>query len=462
MLLGVLLLGGLVALVATGVFTVGGLTLADRLDPVRIYSFGLARMIRSDDDSRPDIVGVTRNSDETTRLVYVDFDAKVYRRWESEPLGDGADYIYNPLLADGSAVYFSFKTTLAAFSRDDGRLRWESSLSDEISNICQDCLAVMGDRVIALTADGVLSSFDVRSGDQAWQVRLETTPRQLLDLAGRVGVPDEGADGFGISIYEPAGGALAGRIVPECPNEVFDDPQTLGIYDPVLLSADKLHLYIPIADFRPGCLQKWDAASWAMLWQAVVPEEAVDSLEPEQVLLAERALYTSDGHTLHEISLADGAHREVANDEDHNLAPSLVRDGVLVALAERTRGTRQHVLWGIDNRTGTRRWEFDPAAQELDEGGSNVVHDDGLWSVAYSEGLIVVLEAFSDPNTLVLTALKPADGSVSSLQTLEYGDDDSSHWIQVLGWEGERVYLETGGRLRVIDWLSGSETARWP
>jgi hypothetical protein len=199
-----------------------------------------------------------------------------------------------------------------------------------------------------------------------------------------------------------------------------------------------------------------------MRWQTIVPEDAVDSLDAEQVLVSEQALYTSNGHTLHEIRLPEGGYRQVTSDEDHELLPLLAQDGTLVALAERTRGTRQHSLQGIDINTGALLWEFRPVAQELDDTGSSMASKDGVWSVGFSVGDVVILEVFSDPEVIEFTALEPADGLVSSQQTLDLGDGGSSYWISVVGWNGESVYLDLGGRLQVVDWVAGKETAAWP
>ena len=135
---------------------------------------------------------------------------------------------------------------------------------------------------------------------------------------------------------------------------------------------------------------------------------------------------------------------------------------MLVVVAERTRGTRQHSLWGFDSTTGEREWEYLPEAKELEMVGSHVVPTDGIWSLGYVEGSVVIVEAFSDPDSLVLTALRPVDGSVTSQGTVDLGGDGSSYWLQVLGWEGESLYLDMGGRLKMINWLTADEIASWP
>jgi outer membrane protein assembly factor BamB len=468
--LGLVLLCVGIALAATGALTTvelpdGELSLSERPnDGPRVYNFGLTRMLPADDDTQADVVGVTRNSDDTRRMVYVDFDAEQPLRWQSEALGEGADYVYNHVVADSSSVYMAYETTLAAFDRQDGTIAWQAALSDEIRNICQDCLQVFGGRVLALTADGVLSGIDAQTGDLAWSARLSDTPRQLLNLAGQAGVLDEDDNGMGISVYQAESGDLAGRIVPQCPNEVFSNhPQMLRIYDPLLVADDGKNLYVPIGDYEPGCIQNWDAESLTLTWQASVPRDVVQSLDRNPYLLTSEALYTSDGHNLFVVSLQDGAFERLFSDEDHNLFPLAVQDGRLLVLAERTRGTQQHALWGIDIGDGAKRWQFDPDAQDLyDEGGSNVVHSNGMWSAGMAQDEVVVLQAFSDPSFVTFTLLNLTDGVQTGSSKFEIQDASSSYWIAVLGWRRDQVYLEMDSRLRVMDFATATDIAVWP
>ena len=462
--------GVLIAVVALGALldeeSSSGVTVAnvDQPDAPRVYNFGLARMLPAGDDSQPDIVGVTRNSDDTERMVYVDFDVDPYLRWQSEPLGEGADYVFNRVAANGSFVYLAYETTLAAFDRQDGTIVWQAALSDEIQNICKDCLQVFGDRVVALTADGVLNGINAQNGELAWSVRLTATPRQLLNLAGKAGVLDEEGNVVGINVYEAATGALMGRIVPQCPNEIFPEhPQTLRIYDPLLVSSDGQNLYVPISDFEPGCIQNWDADTLTQVWQATTPRDVIRALDREPYLLTAEALYTSDDHNLFVVDLGDGTFREVFSDEDHNLVPLAAQHGILVVLAERTRGTRQYSLWGIDSATASKRWQFDPEAKDLyDQEGSNVIHSDGAWSAGVTLDKVVVLQAFAEPSYITFTALNLADGAQTGSNKFALQDDGFAYWIQVLGWGRDRVYLETDGRLRVMDFVAATEIASWP
>lgn len=446
----------------TGEIDIGG-SLANQFNRIRIYSFGLTRLLPSDNDSEPDIIGVTYNSDETNRMVYVDFDADPYLRWQSEPLGEGSSYTYNQMVANQTSIFMAYETTLIALNRQDGVIQWQLELSDQVSPICQDCLQIFDDWILTLTDDGMLNGIDAQNGELAWIVRLNETPRQLVNLGGRAGVLDEEDGDVGINVYAPETGTLLQRVVPQCPNEVFpNSPQTLGIYNPILVTSDGESINIPISGYDPGCLQKINPATLAVEWETSIPSKILTSMDWEPYLLTDKMLYTSDGHNLFAVSLIDGSYQTVASDEDHNLIPVAEQNGLLITLAESTRGTRRYSLWGFKVHTQSKLWQFEPVAEEFYDGSSSVVYDDGLWSVGSDSDQPIILEAFSDPGIVTFTVLNPMDGSAIVKNTFEVNKDDSSYWMQIPGWDGARIYLEMDARLWLFDTLTGTKVADWP
>jgi len=169
----------------------------------QIYSYGPVRLIPGENDPQLDIFAVARYPDEITRMVYLDFESEPIARWTTEPLGDGAAYIYNTTAYNPTHIFMAYETTLAVFDRVTGDITWLVELSDEVSNTCQDCLQFFGDNIVALTADGRLSAFKVLTGETAWKVRLNTEPRNLYNLAGKVVVIDAQEDEIGINVYLP-------------------------------------------------------------------------------------------------------------------------------------------------------------------------------------------------------------------------------------------------------------------
>ncbi len=461
--IGIVLIGLAATFLISGDLRFGSFSLADEINAARIYSFGLTRLLPSDNGTQPDVVGVTYNSDETYRMVYVDFDADTYLRWQSESLEEGANYIYNHLTASPSTIFMAYGTTLVAFDRANGSILWQKEISDEVSNICADCLQIFDGGLVALSADGTLAGFDLQTGDPLWSVRLNEDTRQLINLGGEAGVLDEEEDMVGINVYAPDSGIRLQRIVPECPNQVFpDSPQTLGVFDPVLLSSDGKNLYVPISSYDPGCLQKWETASVSMVWEASIPREVLDNFNWDPYLLTDQHLFLSDGHNLFSISLQDGSYQSVYSDEDYNLIALTEQNDLLLTRAERTRGTPQSDLWGLGVVNQAKEWQFDVTAKDIFGETNSVVYEEGAWSVSPSRENPLVLEAFAEPGVLTFSALNPSDGSITAQNSLEINDDDFSYWMHIIGWQDEQVYIAVGGRLWWIDGLTGTELATWP
>lgn len=461
--IGIILIGIVASFALSGDVRVGSISLNEEINALKIYSFGPTRLLPSDNDTQPDVVGVTSNSDDTDRMIYVDFDAETQLRWRSEPLGEGATYTFNKIVADDSAIYMAYETTLVAFDRSDGSIIWQKEISDEVSNICQDCLQIFDDSVVALTADGILTGFEAQTGEEIWSARLNETPRQLLNLSGKASVLDKEEDIVGINIYASDTGALLQRIVPQCPNEVFSNyPQTLNIYDPVLISKDGKSLYVPISDYDPGCLQKWDSASLTKSWEASIPLDVLNNFNWEPYLLTDEYLFLSDGHNMFAVSLLGGSYQTVFSDEDHNLGPLTEKNNTLLTQAERTRGTRQYYLWGLGITTQSKAWEFLPTAEDIFDENSFVVYEEGTWGVSPTTEDPVVMEAYAEPGVITFSVLDPANGDSISQNSLNVNDDDFSYWMQIIGWDGDHVYLVTDNRLWWVDALTGTELGTWP
>jgi hypothetical protein len=331
-----------VVLFTSGALVIGGQDLVEMVSSRRIYSFGLSHLLPGENGFQPDIVAVARYADETSRMVYVDFDSDPPHHWVSEPLGEGADYVYNTICQDQTHIYLIHQATLSAINRSDGTISWQVTLSDEISPNCQECLQVYGDILVALTADGQIKGIDSQGGGTVWDLRLNTTPRQLMNISGRVGVLDEENDEIGIHVYSPETGELLERIVPICPNEVFpNSTQTLGIYDPVFISSDGIKLYVPIHEYDPGCLQYWDTASLIQGWETSIPGKVLDTLDWGTYLFTDEVLYTSDGSNINYIDLVDGGFGTTHSNPDYDLTPIDIQDDFVLVLSERTRGTTQ-------------------------------------------------------------------------------------------------------------------------
>ncbi len=456
-----------VALFIVGIAIFGEPTFLSGLFKGTIYRYGSVHLVAGENDGLPDVYAVARYPDDVNRMVYLDFDPKAVARWTSKPLGNGADYVNNASTTDPTQIYLAYDTTLTAFNRADGTNLWLVELSDRISNICRDCLQVFGNRVVALTDDGHLSAYDTRSGETAWKVRLNISPRWMQNLGDQVVVLDEGDDGVGINIYKPEDGERLQRIIPTCRNEIFPDVlQGLGIYDPVIVTPDGEHLLIPIYKYQPGCVQTWAATSLSQVGQISVPVDILAGMGKD-FLFTQDAIYLSgenpeDEIEVFQVNLADGSATALYHDPDYKLTPLDAQASTLTLLAQRTRGTSRFELRGVTPVSGTEPWVYEFTAEEPIESIVTSIDDQGAWYVAAGPGKILVLEAYADPAHAALAIINPQDGTILNSSSLQFDQGDSDYWLQVPGWTQERLFLVTGAQIRMVDTITGSQVAIWP
>ncbi len=426
------------------------------LGGLRIFSYGVVDLLPSDNDTSPDFVGVANLSDDTKGLLYIDFDSEQPLRWKAE-VEEGASFAFNRFLAVDARLVFNYGSTLVAFNRESGARIWEARLSDEIQhNICQDCLSRFGEAILALTRDGVLAAYDRGSGEQLWSARLNETPRQIVNFGGQPAVLDqEGGDPY-LQVYDLQSGQPREQIRPACPNDPFpSDPQVPGIYDPVIVSTEGSSLYFIAGFFEPGCVQRWDTAAGEMIWQATFPVEEIRSTEYENLLLTGERLFIVNDHGARSFEISDGASRQLVADEDYNFLPLGERDGVLVVLAERTRGTRRWEIWGVDTELGNVKWKFVPENAERINSFSGTLTGDAGWTAGLTPGGLTLAVIVPDSRTLLLQTIPLQSGTASAPVSVALQESLTGFLVNMAGWHGSRLWLVVGTDLYQVDTASG-------
>lgn len=381
-------------------------------------------------------------------------------RWASESL----DISYgSPVFLGSNTLYAVSETDLVAINLADGTTVWRAALVDAVhSHTCQDCLQVIAGNVIALTQDGTLQAFDAASGRPLWSTQLNQQPRQLLAVNGYAAVFDqENQDAeVDVVLYDPADGTEAQRLSPRCPNEPFPGrPQGPNIFAPAYPADGGKTLYIVAGFFEPGCLQRWDATTGTMVWQATFPIDLLRSDEDD--LMTETTYYLSSGHGLTAVNLADGAVRQLMDEPDYALTPLGEQAGLLLVGARRERGTQRDELWAVDANSGERRWQFVPQATERVGGLSTTFRADaGLWTWQFTNQGIFVLQAHADPGRLVVETLQFQDGVSSGQTTIPV--TELSHTFELVGRQGNVLWLRVDSGLVALDTTSSALTSQWP
>jgi outer membrane protein assembly factor BamB len=426
-------------------------------------SNGPSALIPVGDGLAPDVlVSAYHPFDNVNGLLYLEGESHNLR-WKSEPMQVGYG---TPLYVGENHIYVVSETNLFAINRSDGATAWQASVVDLIyGHICQDCLQQFGDAVVALSQDGTLQAFNAGTGQPMWNTLLNQQPRQLINANGLIGLYDQESDDAEVDLFlfNPADGSLVHQLSPRCPNESFpNSPQGPGIYTSMYPADGGKTVYIVGGFFEPGCIQRWDLTTQTMVWQTTMP---VDMLRDSgDDLLTATTLYLSNSDAITAVNLADGTIRELINEPDYALTPLGEQAGLLLVGARRERGTQRDELWALDANSGERRWTYTPQATNRLEGSTNIVytHEPGLWTWRFTNQGILVLQGRSEPNRLVFETLQLQDGvSTSGQQTIEL--ETTSQWnLEVIGWQGDNVWLKLDDQVAVVDTTEATIVSRWP
>ncbi len=436
---------------------------------LRLFHYGPGFLLPSDNDTSPDFAGVSSAPESKVYLTYVDFENEPALRWITEMTGEKANNVFNRILADDARLYISYANKIAAYNRTQGTLIWESSLSDEIQhNICQGCFQLFGDSIATLSVDGTLQAWDSTSGSMSWQAKLEATPRQVVDFGGNPGVLDESDGTTGFKVFNLSDGSVKQQIFPACPNEPFpNDPQEVGIYDHVQPVPGDAGAVFFGGFFEPGCAMRWLPGADEPAWMATFDSRIVSNIKPENLLLTTDVLFIGVRNGTYAIDMASGAFRVLIEDEDYEFFPIDARDGVLIVRVERTRGTRQWEVWGLDAVLGNVKWTYVPdAAGYIDSTSvSGVVSATGEWHAGLTSNGLTVVQIFDDSPHIVFQTISPQSGTASSPVTVDLTDGPGSLQIKVLGWRNNAFWLivsRGGPMVLVIDVATGEKVSFWP
>jgi outer membrane protein assembly factor BamB len=379
-------------------------------------------------------------------------------RWVGPPMESGS---LNYLGVGPNHVLIARETALQGLDRGDGTQLWQATLSDQVSNICMNCIQVVENRAFVLSQEGNLQAFDVATGGLLWSHLFTEQPRQLVVVGGRPGAFDQGEDEeISLFLFDPATGVAAQTLAPRCRNESFpDSPQGAYIWSPVLQDQAQTALYFFGGFFEPGCIQRWDSVTGAMVWQAEIPTRLLRFDEPP--LLTDSALFVAEGGLLVGVDTATGAVTELVNIEDYDLWPLALQAKTLLVRATRTRGTSRDELWALDAVTGERRWEFVPQADELTE-SMGVVHDtdEGVWSWGVTPQGVAMLQARPDKR-LVVELLNLQDGASQGQSSIPL-DPDATYWYHVVDFHDNKFWVVVDDELLVVDPATAAITAQWP
>ena len=437
----------------------------------RIYVNDSAALVPSTSDAPPDILTLTTiypndNSDGEKRLAALS-SAAPKMLWRSEPLDK--DTYYFPLLADRERVYTVSGTRLLALSRTDGTLAWEAALADRVSlNTCLGCVLLLNDHVAALSDDGTLQVFDAATGQPAWSLRAnQDSPRGLYALGGQLAFADQDEENDGIlRVFDPGSGE-AKTLKPECRyNE--SSASNISWYTPLYSSAPGTEFYLAYGS-PDLCLQRWDAKTLTMTWEAKITGESSEPDVPP--LVTNDDVFLTFGTKVVAADAATGEVRTLADSADDELVPVAVQDNLLIVRARRTRGSTRYSLWALDKTTGERKWEFDMGTDlPLDPPGGNtgIIDDEtSVWTLhPMPDGLMVLRfrRAADDvSHAIFVETLDWQTGASGGQRRIPLGVQTIILSAPaIVGWTNDTLWFSIEQVMMGLDTTSGQINYRWP
>ncbi len=380
----------------------------------------------------------------------------VWRGKTHKDIGD-----VSAIVAAGDKFFSVEGTGLYAYRTADGNLIWQAALSDKLS-YCSGCLSVRGNRVVALTQDYSLQAFDAESGASAWQRRLDGYTSSYSIADGAVWVMDKTGGGNGLLALGLEDGKVQRQIVPQC-----EDPEGFGesgldtsatfLFDPdpsVLSSSRSVYL---LYGWAPGCIERWNAPFDANAWQT----REKDGFSPSgdySLLSAPDTLYVATDNNLWAADKTTGKVQTLMQGGDYNLVPLAFAQGVLVVRTERTRGTAQFGLIGVDPASGDTLWQYTiEKGAPLDDPDSIAGLIDGDqtgWTWRILGGQMVLLNFQANPNQLTFQTIDPKSGTVAAGKTIKlnisgdfYAPPSLVAWQDPVAWflvESDLVGFDAG------------------
>jgi outer membrane protein assembly factor BamB/predicted RNA-binding Zn-ribbon protein involved in translation (DUF1610 family) len=422
---------------------------------VKVWSIYSVYMAPSAGSDQPDAALLTYNSDETYRLLWVDWQAEQKPAWTSAPISSELSELNLAVTAEN--IYLAQGTRLTAYNRASGAVLWEASLSDFVS--CEGCLQQTGDRVVALNKSGEVQAFDAQTGKSAWSVSLKETPDRLFILDGKPAVFDR-EDEVLLKVFDPRNGSLAFEIKPLCPNDVFDgDLQSPDLYSTAWLSADGKAIYFLYGFFTPACLERWNGTSGQREWQALMSEEWGRGYNLSRIQ-SDGVIYLALDGEVTSVVEASQEVRPLASVEDYTLSLVGASQDVLVLTARRNRGTVRWELWGLDAKTGTRLWQYVLESGEPLDKFASIINDNGEFTAHLVSGGVGVAQVYEDPDRLTFNVLDLKTGVSGEMKVYSL-PETSIVTMGVQGWVGDVVWLKDDA-VYVMDVLSGEALYSFP
>jgi LSD1 subclass zinc finger protein len=436
--------------------------------PIDLVTYEAALLVPSVADAPSDVVVFTYDiSDQTHALAKVE-GASHRMVWRAASFGEDVFLYPGSMIAEADVLYVAAEDRLVAINLGDGSTLWETPLTDALHPSCGTCLQVFGEFLVALTTDSVVQGFDAKTGQQLWSHPLERIIYTLYRIADQPVVFDEDETGASLFFFDPATGAVTRRLTPACTYNDGRSTDELDSDSPVIFDQVNQALYLVFGS-PETCVQRWAAAGDVPAWDThLTSEDGFSSAYNLWPLLTHEAVYlgTENGR-LWSFDVATGAMRQLLSEEDTQFILLAEQDGVLLMRALNTRGTRKYALWGVEAATGNVLWKhsFDEA-EPLEEPGRSVgllTEGDSAWAIRPVAEGVMILSAQVGPNQLTVETLNYSGGSSTDQKVVKLPGTSEFYSVPtVIGWRGNRVWLNLDSHIYSVDIDSATVEYTWP
>ncbi|MBL8092728.1 MAG: protein kinase [Anaerolineales bacterium] len=310
-------------------------------------------------DAPADVMLIARaeSADQRTRhlrLVALDA-ATAALRWAGGDLTRaGAD---SPVLTTADRVVLMDGNTLRAFTRADGTEAWSLPLdAGLLSCSLRACFQLVGDVIVIVTADNVVSGIDIAAGQPRWRIELQATPQAIFDLGPVLAVYDEPQPGQGVyRLITPATGETR-DFAPQCAEQGVQVRATART--PLArASADVFYAFLGRSVL---CVQSYDVATLGLNWTTVITDEAGEGFSYRgQVGAGALFLPSTTGDGVLRVDAETGAESRLAPATGRLLLPLTVREGHVLVRDTGQKAAEDEALAYLDAATGATAWRYE-------------------------------------------------------------------------------------------------------
>lgn len=370
-------------------------------------------------------------------------------RWKTEVLSDN---LYSSLIAAGdNLIFLNDKSNLYTFQLQDGKLAWKQSLTNGISTSCSHCLSIFGTNLVALAKDGVMQAFQIQSGTPTWNLRLNTSPNQLMTVNGSPAVIDRDENkNEALFIYNIADGKLKNKFQPVCPTQGGKQRASDFWISQDGSAVFALYSYLSSA---AGCVQRYDAVNLKLGWERIVKEgEPLSSswrYSSDEILETPQGLLFYKDRNSRGMGVLDfqkGDLRLLPKEPRYqDYKPVGLQGQIAIVTVSPDYDSNEHEVWGIDLGSGKRKWLF------------KLSKDLSRWQVHLTPVGVAVIQCLEQDKQSVLDMLDATTGVSSGRKSI---NNESCSFLED-AWTSDIAYLVLDTHIYVVDLSDGSIIFNW-